>query len=148
MSEHICEKVARGEAKLVATPKAQPKVMPRHQVESDRNFELPTRLYVATAGLYMTFLAVMWGAFANPELAIPMVIFSLFVVAGFGTPAIWTRLKGNTSASLTWDRFAQCGIQTATGRCTVRDAVLQMLILPVLIVCWGISVAIIVALVS
>lgn len=144
MSHQIHEKLATGQARLVDAPAKSA----RHQVEVDRNFELPTRLYAATVGLYLAFLAITWAAFANPELAIPMVIFALFVVAGFGTPAIWTGLKDNKSSSQSWSHFVQNGIQTATGRCAPRDAVVQMLILPVLIMAWGLAVAIIVAIVA
>ena len=148
MSKQIHEKLARGEARIVEAPAVAPaKEMPRHQVEADRNFELPTSLYAATVGLYLAFLAITWAAFASPGLAIPMVIFGVFIVAGFGVPAVWTRLRDNPSKPLPFARFQAQGIQTLTGRCSAKDAAVQMLILPVLIVCWGLAVAVIAALV-
>jgi len=150
MTEQLQHKIATGEARIVAAPEApgtaRPKA-PRHQVEVDRNFELPTGLFAATVGLYLGFLAIMFGAFGNPVLVIPMAIFALFIVAGFGVPAVWTRLRDNTSLPLTSDRFRIDGIMTHTGPCTSRDASLQMLILPVLIVGWGAAIAIIAAIV-
>lgn len=142
MTQQVHDHIARGEARIVEAPVAQ-----RNQVEGDRNFELPTAFYAATAGLYLTFIAVMFAGLGNPELVIPMAIFAIFIVAGFGVPAVWVRLKGNASRPLTLGQFAQRGIMTHTGRCAPRDAVVQVLILPVLIVMWGLAVLVIAALV-
>lgn len=122
-----------------------PAFAPRQDI--DRSFELPTGLYVATVGLYLGFLAVMAGAFMNPGLALPMVIFALFVVAGFGTPMLWVRMNPETKQrALTWAQFRNRGIQTATGRLDGGAAAVQVLILPVLIFLWGVAVAVIAAL--
>ncbi len=150
MSKLVHEKLARGEARIVAAPaKEAPAISaPRHQVEVDRNFELPTGLYIATVGCYLAFLAITWMAFASPMLAIPMVIFAVFIAGAFGVPAIWSRLKGNVSHPLDPASFARGGIMTHTGPLAARDAGVQMLILPVLIAGWGGVVAIIAAIVS
>ena len=95
MSKQIHEQLARGKAQVVEAPASAP----RNQVEGDRNFELPNGLYVATAGLYLGFLAVMAAGLGNPGLVIPMAIFAFFIVAGFGVPAIWTRLKVSPNIS-------------------------------------------------
>lgn len=148
MSKQVQEMIARGEARVVGAPKAAP----RHQVEVDRNFELPTGLYAATVGCYLAFLAVTGAAFMAPALAIPMAIFALFIVAGFGVPSIWTRLKkngleANDTRPMTFGKFEAKGIMTHTGPCSARDATVQVLILPVLIVLWGIAAVTIAALV-
>ncbi len=65
----------------------------------------------------------------------------------FGVPALWTRLAGNTSAPQTMGEFEARGIQTNTGRLAARDATIQVLILPVLLVVWGLAIAVIAALV-
>ena len=143
MSHIVHDLLATGDARIVAAPEAAP----RHQVEADRNFGLPTVLYGATVAGYLGFLLVVGSAFANPVLAIPMAIFVVFIVAGFGVPALWTRLAGNTSAPQTLGEFEAKGIQTATGRLAAKDASIQMLILPVLLVCWGLAVAVIAAVV-
>lgn len=145
MSHIVHDIIARGEARIVAQPEAA-KV--RHQVEADRNFGLPTALYGATVAGYLGFLVVVGSAFANPVLAIPMAIFVVFIVAGFGVPALWTRLAGNTSEPLTMGEFEARGIMTNTGRLTARDATIQVLILPVLLVVWGLAVAVIAAVVA
>ena len=148
MSKQVQDIIARGEARIVDAPA----IAPRHQIEVDRNFELPTGLYVATAGLYLGFLAVMAAGLGNPGLVIPMAIFAFFIVAGFGVPAIWTRLKSNavdanTTRPLTTGQFESKGIMTHTGKLAPRDAAIQMLILPVLIVLWACAAVTIAALV-
>lgn len=150
MTKPIHDKLAHGKARVVAAPAMAEVVRPnapRHQVEIDRNFGLPTALFGATVALYLGFLTIMFAAFGNPGLVIPMVIFALFVVAGFGVPALWTRLKDNDSAPMSIALFKADGIMTHTGRLAPRDAAVQMLILPTLIVGWGGTIAIIAAVV-
>ena len=145
MSHIVHDLIARGDARVVAAPAEAPV---RHQVESDRNFGLPTALYGATVAGYLGFLLVVGSAFANPVLAIPMAIIVLLIAAFFGVPAIWTRLAGNASEPQTIGEFAARGIMTATGRLAARDATIQVLILPVLLVCWGLAIAVIAAVVA
>ena len=121
---------------------------PRVIAPTDRTFELPAGLYVATVALFLGFIGVMTLGFANPEMVLPAAIFVLFVVAGFGVPAIWTRLAPATpSKAMSWQRFRQNGIVTANGRAGARDATVQVLILPALIFTWGVIVVAIAALV-
>lgn len=118
----------------------------RHEV--NRTFELPTRLYAATVGLFLAYVALMGAGFAHPEMILPVAIFAMFITAGFGVPAIWTRLAPDTAPrAMTWKRFVREGIITATGRTTARDACVQVLILPVLIFLWGVAAVTIAALV-
>ena len=145
MSHIVHDLIARGEARIVELPETAARVRP--QIETDRNFGLPEALYAATVGCYLGFLLVVGTAFASPGLAIPMAICALFIVAGFGVPAVWTRLAGNTTAPQTMGEFALKGIMTHTGRLAPRDATIQMLILPVLLVIWGLAVAVIAAVV-
>jgi hypothetical protein len=112
----------------------------------DRNFGLPTGLYVATVGLYLGFLAVMSVAFINPELAIPMVIFAFFIIAAFGVAGYWAKMgPTNDTRPLNWGQFSSRGIQTETGHISASAAMVQVLILPALIFVWGMSVAVIAA---
>lgn len=114
----------------------------------DRTFELPKGLYVATVGLYLGFIAMLAVTFAHPELTILAVIFGFSIIVGFGLPLVWTRLAPQTlSKSKTWARFQYEGVMTASGRASARDATVQVLILPVLIFLWGVSVVVIAALV-
>ncbi len=114
----------------------------------DRNFELPRGLYIATVGCYLTFLATTALAFSHAELIIPMAIFVLIILAGFGVPTIWTKLAPQAPArAKSWARFQREGIVSLTGHNTAGAATVQVLILPVLIVVWGLAVVTIAALV-
>ena len=146
MSHTIHDLIASGNARLVAQPTA-PADGVRHQVEADRNFGLPTALYGATIACYLGFLVIVGSAFANPVLAIPMAVIALLVAAGFGVPALWTRLKGNVSEPETLGEFEARGIMTNTGRLSAGEATTQVLILPVLLVIWGLAVVTIAAVV-
>ena len=140
MVKHLTRELVAEHACIVEAPK------PAHHV--DRSFELPKGLYVATVGLYLGFLAVMAAGLKTPGLIIPMVIFTLFIVAGFGLPAMWTHIAPeHGDRNMSWARLKRQGIVTHTGRVAAGDAAVQVLILPVLIFGWGITTVTIAALV-
>lgn len=143
MSHIVHDLIASGGARIVELPAPV-----RHQIETDRNFGLPTALYGATIACYLGFLVIVGSAFANPVLAIPMAIIVLLVAAFFGVPAVWTRLKGNASEPATMGEFERRGIMTNTGRLSAGEASAQVLVLPVLLVVWGLAVAVIAAVVA
>ncbi len=112
----------------------------------DRSFELPTRLYVATVGAYVAFMIVMAAGFQSREMILPIAICAVYITMAFGVPTLWTRMRpGNPSQAIAWNRFLAQGIDTWTGRMGARDAALQVLILPVLVLLWGVAVAVIAA---
>jgi hypothetical protein len=142
----MAEKLNREQVAEMAIIHAEPPAL-RAPHEVDRNFGLPTPLYVLTACGYLGFLGVMALAVGNPGLAIPMAIFVTFIVMAFGVCAQWVRMKpDNPTRALSWDRFQRDGIMTASGRLGASQAMIQVLILPVLILCWGIIGATIIAL--
>jgi len=113
----------------------------------DRNFGLPTGLYVATVALYLAFLGLMTALFANGDLAIPLAVMAGFIVLFFGLGGVWTTMKpDNDTHPMTWGQFSARGIETLSGRLTAGEAAAQVLILPVLILGWGCAIAVIVAL--
>lgn len=115
----------------------------------DRNFELPTGLYVAMAGSFFAFIGVMALGFANPAMILPLAIFAVFIAMFFAVPAVWVRMKPDApQRALSWDRFRRHGIMTETGRSSAGAATIQVLILPVLILLWGFVVVAIAALVG
>ena len=112
----------------------------------DRNFELPAGLFVAMAGLFLAAVGVMAFGFAAPAMIIPTAIIVVFIAMFFGTAAMWMKMKPEHAQRLTpWSRFRQQGIMTAYGRSTAWGATVQVLILPVLILFWGIAVVTIAA---
>lgn len=128
-------------AAILDTPRAADQSVRVH-----RSFDLPTGLFGATVALYFAFLGVMAATFADKGLAIPMAIFSITIVMAFGTPAMWVRMQPDHAARpLTWSRFMSDGVETLTGRLDGKGAAAQVLMLPVLILGWGLIVATIVA---
>ena len=142
MSKQINTQVELGKARIVDAPVA------KTEQDVDRSFGLPNELYVYTVAAYLGFIGIMAIAFLNPVLVIPMVIFTGFIIAGFGVPAIFTQLKGNDSKPMGWGEFDTKGIMTNTGPLAASEATVQVLILPVLLVCWGIAAAIIAMIVA
>lgn len=115
----------------------------------DRSFGLPTGLYVATIAAYFAFIAIMGIGLAQRELIIPMGICVTYLVMFFGVPAMWVRMKPKTDAEpLSWVEYKMDGIDTWTGRIKAKDATAQVLILPVLILFWGIATVAIATLVT
>ena len=140
MSQHVSHAELASVANVADVP-AQTKV--------DRTFELPASLYAITVGCYLGFLAVMGMLFMNGELVLPMVVFVFSIIGGFGLCYKWVAMNpGNDNHALTMGQFANRGIQTLSGRLTAAEASAQVLILPVLLLVWGIAVAVIYAFVG
>lgn len=141
MSRQFTREQLAAHAEIVTAPRG-------HETVVDRTFGLPRRLYVATVALYLGFVLTLGIGFGNPEMAIPVAIFVVFILAGFGVPALWTRIgPDDASRPLSWGRFTEDGIMTLTGRVAAPHAAAQVLVLPVLIVLWATAVLVIAALV-
>lgn len=114
-----------------------------------RTFELPLGLYAATAGAYFAFLAVTAIGFASPGLIIPIAICAIYITMAFGTPSLWTRIRREDAGhAVTWSEFRHRGIVTATGHCDAASATLQVLILPVVVLFWGVATVILYAMLT
>ena len=142
MSKHI----PAAAFQRVDAPAPLAAILPDHSVRVVRRFDLPTGLFAAPVALYFAFLGVMAATFADKGLAIPMAIFSIYIIMAFGTPAMWVRMKPDHCAKPpSWSRFMHDGVVTHTGHLGGAGAVAQVLMLPVLILAWGLVVAAIVA---
>ena len=118
------------------------------QTRVDRNFGLPTGLYALTVGAYLAFVGVMASAFLTGQLVVPLAIIAFSIIFGFGVTRSWATMKpDHPEMPLSWGQFGNRGIMTLTGHLTAREASVQVLILPVLILVWGVAVAIIASLV-
>lgn len=113
---------------------------PKH---GERAFGLHPALHIATIGGYFTFLGVMWAAFGEAPLALPFVIFVVTLAAGFIVPGLWAGVAGDAAPKDDWAAFRRKGFDCATGHVTAGAAMAQVLILPMLLVCWAIAIAII-----
>ena len=127
---------------MTPTARVQPTV-----AHPARTFELPPALYLLTAGSYLSFVAVLASAFATRELILPMAVIAILIVAGFAVPGMWARMQPDSAGHpLTWRQFRNRGIVTYTGTMSARDATIQVLVLPTLILLWAVAVATIAAL--
>lgn len=114
----------------------------------DRTFELPTAIYLGMALMFFGFVSVLSMAFRSPGMAVPFAIFVVFIVAFFTVPGFWVRMKSeeNCSEALTWAELGGRGIRTPQGVVSGREATVLALLLPFVILCWAVAVAIIAAL--
>lgn len=114
----------------------------------DRSFELPTGLYVTMAALFFAAAGVMAFGFAAPAMIVPTGIIAVFIAMFFAVPAMWVRMKpDNAKPATSWAKFQRDGVMTPYGRSTASAATVQMLILPTLILVWGLAVVTIAAVV-
>lgn len=113
----------------------------------DRTFELPPALHIATALLFLGFVSVLSFAFRAPAMAVPFGIFVIFIACFFTVPAMWVRMKPeeNNSRSMRWSELGNNGVQTACGQAGGWEATILVLLLPMVILCWAIAVAVIAA---
>lgn len=140
MSEHVSHVQMAAVAHVAGAPA---------QTHCNRTFELPGGLYALTVACYLGFLGLMSVLFMNGELALPMAAFVIAIIGGFGLGYKWVAMKpGNDVPTLTMGQFANRGIQTLSGPLTAAEATAQVLILPVLIVAWGVAIAVIYAFVG
>jgi hypothetical protein len=145
MTTRLDKQLLADTAQLVAAPvAAQLANSPR--ACTDRGFELPTALYVATIGSYLAFLAIMAIGFQSRDMLLPMVIFTVYIAMLFGVPTLWARMKPETAtAPMTLGAFWENGVQTYTGHNKGGAAAVQVLLLPMSVLFWGVAVVIIAA---
>ena len=115
----------------------------------DHSFEFPSAIYGAMTAMFFGFMVVMAVGFAAPEIIVPMGINFAFLTAFFAVPAIFVIASPNDMGprSLRWTDFVRSGVETATGHTSGREALVLTLLLPFLILCWGIAVVTIAALI-
>ena len=115
----------------------------------DQSFELPAGIYVAMAVMFSGFIGVLALAFRGGYMAVAYGVICAFIAAFLGVPAIFSLVASETRRTrpLSWSDFKERGIATATGRATAVEATILVLLLPFLILCFGIAIATIAALV-
>jgi len=108
----------------------------------DQSFELPGGLYAAMAIMFAGFVAVLSMGFRGGHMAVAYGVIFAFLAAFFAIPAKFQQKRG-----LSWAMFRYKGIRTATGHASAAEATVLVLLLPFLILCFGIAVAAIATLV-
>lgn len=115
----------------------------------DQSFELPTAIYIAMATMFAGFIAVLSLAFRGGHMALVYGVIFAFIAAFFAVPASFPGMASheNRTKALSLFDFGHRGIATATGRANAREATILVLLLPFLILCFGIAVATIASLI-
>ena len=121
--------IARDE--IVAAPVA-------HACE-DQSFELPGGLYAAMVILFAGFIAVLGLGFSGGHMAGAYGVIFAFLAAFFAVPAMFQQKQG-----LSWFRYK--GVETPSGRTSATEATVLVLLLPFVVLCFGIAVVTIAAL--
>lgn len=120
---------------------------PAQRACEDQSFELPTGVFVAMGLMFAGFVAVLGLAFSG-HMAVSLGVIFVFLAAFFAVPSLFPAMARDASSrALRWQEFLDRGIDTATGRTKAGSATVLVLALPFLILCFGIAVATIAALV-
>jgi hypothetical protein len=108
----------------------------------DQSFELPTGIYIAMATMFTGFVAVLGFAFRGGHMAVVVGVILAFIGAFFAVPAMFPGVAGTetSTTALSWSEFADRGIVTANGHSSAREATTLVLLLPFLILLFGIAV--------
>jgi hypothetical protein len=115
---------------------------PTERACTDQSFELPGGIYAAMAMMFTGFIGALALAFRGGHMAVAYGVIFAFMAAYFAIPAMLQQKQG-----LSWSMFRYRGVHTATGPSTAAEATVLVLLLPFLILCFGIAVATIAALV-
>lgn len=137
-SIHVLERKARivplpVELPVADAPAAQLPVVARKRHE--RAFDLHPGVHAMVIVAWMSFIGILLAAFMSPGLALPAVICVIGAASLFVTPGLWARVKGNDGLpKQSWAEFMEEGVDTFTGRLAAKEALGQIMILPVLLV--------------
>lgn len=108
-----------------------------------RVFDLHPAIHVALFGGFFAYLGIMWAAFGEAQLAIPFAIFVVFLAGSVITPAMWARVAPHTGPKAGWSRFMRDGFVCETGRLSAGAAMAQVLVMPAMLILWGLAIALI-----
>lgn len=134
-------------AEIHAQPPVPTRPALRRNARAPHVFDLPPVLHVALFGGVGVYLAIMWAAFATRELILPFAIFAVFLAGAFLVPAWWARVAPPAGETERWADFVRDGVESYTGRVPAGAAAVQVLIMPAMLIGWGLVVALIRALV-
>ena len=137
MSAHHSAEILEQKARIVAAPTARRN---RHE----RAFDLHPGVHAMVIGSWFAFVGILAAAFMSPDLAIPVGICFLGVASLFITPGLWAKVKGDDGLPRqSWSEFLEEGVQTYTGHLAAKDALAQIMTLPLLLVGLAVVMAVI-----
>lgn len=114
----------------------------------DQSFELPPGIFVAMAALFAGFIGVLSLALRGGQLALVYAVIFAFITAFFAVPAIFPRMAPSRKKALSWADFRSRGIETATGKSSAGEAMVLVLLLPTLIFCFAVAIAVLSAMIG
>jgi len=138
MTRYVARTELHTAAEIVAPPALPNRV--------ERSFDLHPALHVGVFGGFAIYLGMMWAAFGEHALLIPFAIFFVFLAAFFVVPAMWAKVEARTGPFASWADFQREGFTCETGHLTARETIAQVLIMPAMLLFWGVSIALIRAL--
>jgi type IV secretory pathway TrbD component len=131
------------QVQLVAT--GQIVEAPIQRACEDQTFGLPTGIYIAMVLMFGGSVAVLSLAFTD-RMAVSFGVIFAFLAMFFAIPAVFPRMARHSRASAAkWEQFVEHGIDTATGHASAASATVLILLLPALILCFSLAVAVIAA---
>lgn len=111
--------------------------------------DVPAAVGILMFACYLALIGGLAIATAGPgESKFALVIAALFVVAFFTVPRLILAQEPIDGARVSMDQFLSSGIETYTGHCSGRAALVQMFVVPVLLTICVLSIAIIIAVVG
>ena len=125
---------------------------PAKRACKDQSFELPTAIYIAMATMFASFIAVLRHPFRGGHMAVVYGVIFAFIAAFFAVPAPFPRRQAPQDSaqrrrSACFD-FGQPRNSDGDRPFECREATILVLLLPFLILCFGIAVATIAVLTS
>ncbi len=104
-------------------------------------FDLHPGLHVGVFAGFFAYLGIMWAAFGEKGLAIPFAIFAVFLAGAFIVPAWWARVAPGEGRAPSFADFMAQGLPTGTGHLDAGAVIVQVMIMPVMLMIWGLIVA-------
>ena len=140
MSVRVDPRLLHADVQIVAPP--------LQRACEDRTFGLPWGLHAAYFGMFLAYLGIMGLGFPHPQMILPMAIFAFFTAAFYVVPMLWATIQpAHQSKAMTFGELMSRGIDVETGHSSGGAVVAQVLVLPVLILLWGVAAVTIAALV-
>ena len=126
--------------------------LPEAETEAERKPFMPTPaapdVPAAVGGLIAASYFTLLGAFAvatvgSAESILAIAVCVTFMIAFFTVPRLFFGVEPKSGRRPSFDRFMREGMDTLNGRCGGRDALIQMLIVPVLLTLAVIAIGIV-----